>query len=117
MSKNLNKLSNGSIIKMDFSPTKGHEQTGTRPALVISNPNRLVPLNGMVFVAPISNSKKGFPTHVDIDNEQLKTTGCILLEHCRWVDLGHRDFSVIEALDEETFEKVIKITKALIFGE
>ena len=27
----------GDIIKLDFSPTKGHEQQGRRPALIVSN--------------------------------------------------------------------------------
>ena len=27
----------GDIIRMDFNPTKGHEQQGLRPAVVVSN--------------------------------------------------------------------------------
>lgn len=54
--KKLEELEYGDIIKLNFSSTKGHEQAGYRPAVILTNPkkqNKL--LNGMVSVAPITN--------------------------------------------------------------
>ena len=34
---NFEKLERGDLIKISFDPTIGHEQSGYRPALVISN--------------------------------------------------------------------------------
>lgn len=108
-----NNLKFGDIIKLDFSPTEGHEQRGYRPALVLTNPQEQNhKLNGMVSVAPITNTQKGFPTHVALDNS-TKTQGSILIEHHRMVDLHSRDFKYVEELCEEKLKQVKIIIVAL----
>ena len=42
----------GDIINLDFSPTKGHEQRGRRPALVVSNATYIKYGRGIVIVCP-----------------------------------------------------------------
>jgi len=44
----------GDIIKMDFNPTKGHEQQGRRPALVVSNASYNKFARGVAIVCPIT---------------------------------------------------------------
>ncbi len=114
--KNIVQLKPGSIIKLNFSPSKGHEQKGYRPAIIISNPNTKLPLNNMVAVAPITNTQKGFPTHVNLDNF-CSTTGVIMLEHLRWIDLGNRPYSYVEEVSDETLKSCFKISKILLFDE
>ena len=46
----------GDIIKISFSPSKGHEQRGYRPGLVISDPIIQKQLNGIVTVVPITTT-------------------------------------------------------------
>lgn len=108
-----NNLKFGDIIKLDFSPTEGHEQRGYRPALVLTNPQEQnQKLNGMVSVAPITKTKKAFPTHVALDNS-TKTQGSILIEHHRMVDLHTRGFKYVEELSEEKLKQVKIIIVAL----
>jgi hypothetical protein len=49
----------GDAVWLDFSPKRGHEQAGRRPALVVSATayNRKV---GLAVVCPITNQGKGF---------------------------------------------------------
>lgn len=117
MKINIQDLKNGAIIKLNFSPVKGNEQDGFRPALVISNPaNSGIGINGMVAVVPITTTKKGFPTHVELDETSI-TEGSVLLEHLKWVDLKSREFQYVEDLSEEKFKECIKKAKILLFGE
>jgi len=111
--KKINELECGDIIKLNFSPTQGHEQDGYRPAVVLTNPkkqNRL--LNGMVSVVPITNTKKGFPLHVELDS-RTKIQGTILIEHHKMVDLESRDFQYIEKVPENKLKECKDIFEAL----
>lgn len=47
----------GDIVFMDFNPTKGHEQAGRRPALIISN-NDYNRIMGLYVVCPITNNTR-----------------------------------------------------------
>jgi mRNA interferase MazF len=59
--------SRGDIWHVDLDPTRGHEQGGVRPALVVSIDrfNR-GPVN-LVFVVPMTTKAKGISSHVPID--------------------------------------------------
>jgi len=69
----------GDIITLDFSPTQGHEQSGYRPALVVSK-NLYNVKTGFVVVCPITNTSKPFPTRVLLD-ERTQTTGFVICEY------------------------------------
>lgn len=66
----------GDIIVMDFNPQKGHEQSGRRPALVLSN-DILNYHSSLAFVCPITNTNKKHPFHIELDG-RTQTTGAIL---------------------------------------
>ena len=57
----------GDIVFVDFNLTKGHEQTGLRPYIVISN-NIFNEHTKMVIVCPITSNEKEFPTHYLLKN-------------------------------------------------
>ena len=95
----------GDIIKLDFSPTAGHEQSGYRPAVVVSN-DFVIAKTNVVYVAPVTNTIRNFPLHVVLD-ERTKTTGEILCEQVKAVDLNARQFTFIEQLPNDIFENVL----------
>ena len=96
----------GDIIKLNLSPTAGHEQDGYRPAVVVSNDFAISRTN-MVFVAPItSRIRSEFPLHVALD-ERTQTRGDILCEQVKAVDLRARAFTVVERLPEDILESVL----------
>lgn len=100
----------GDIILLDFNPTKGHEQAGRRPALVISNDD-YSKIMGLYIVCPITNNTKPFPSHVPLD-DRTQTTGCILCEHVRTVDLNARGAVFKEKCPEDIFEEVLDINSS-----
>jgi mRNA interferase MazF len=71
----------GDIIKLSFNPHKGHEQAGYRPAVVVSN-NFFNRKTNLAIVCPITNTKRPFPLHVDLDN-RTQTTGAGFLRRAR----------------------------------
>ena len=50
----------GDVVILDFNPQAGHEQAGTRPALVISA-DIFNATTGFIVACPITNQVKGHP--------------------------------------------------------
>jgi len=95
----------GDIIKVNLSPTVGHEQSGYRPAVVVSNDFAISKTN-MVYIAPITNTVRQFPLHVMLD-DRTKTTGEILCEQVKAVNLNVRKFTIMEQLPDDILENVL----------
>lgn len=56
----------GEIWLVDLNPTRGHEQGGRRPGLVVSVDLFNKGPAGLVIVIPITTKEKGIPLHVEI---------------------------------------------------
>lgn len=97
----------GSIIKLNFNPQAGHEQAGYRPAVVLSN-NIFNEKTNLTIVCPITNTNNDFPLHVPLDN-RTKTTGVILCEHIKALDLNRRKYQIVETIPSDILENVIDI--------
>lgn len=100
-------VSQGDIIKLSFDPHSGHEQAGYRPAVVISNDffNANTPLT---IVCPITNTIRHFPLHIALDN-RTETTGVVLCEQIKAVDLRRRQYVFVEKIPEDLLDEVIEI--------
>lgn len=98
---NYNNLEFGDIIKINFSPSKGHEQKGYRPGVVISDPITQKELNGIVTVVPITNSTSTFFTRVNLDKYNIQTKGDILMDQVKVLDLSERQYEFIEKTPKE----------------
>ncbi|GAV25393.1 transcriptional modulator of MazE/toxin, MazF [Carboxydothermus islandicus] len=96
----------GDIIYLDFNPQAGHEQAGRRPALVISNES-FYKYTKLAVVCPITNTDKAFPLHVPLD-DRTSTTGVILCEHIKSLDLNARKASFKEQLPADLLEEVLE---------
>lgn len=95
----------GDIIKVSFDPQSGHEQAGYRPALVVSN-NIFNSNTNLVLVCPISNTKSSFPLHIPLDG-RTQTSGSILCQHIRSLDINAEKYIFIETLPDDILKKVI----------
>jgi mRNA interferase MazF len=78
----------GDLIWTDFDPTKGKEQAGRRPALVVS-PAAFTENTGLTVVCPITSRIRPFPTSVVLPSD-FPITGEILTSHIRSVDTQAR---------------------------
>jgi len=74
----------GDLIWTDFDPTKGREQVGRRPALVVS-PAAFTKNTGLAVVCPIISHVRPFPTSVVLP-AGLPVAGEILTGHIRSID-------------------------------
>jgi mRNA interferase MazF len=57
----------GEIWSADLNPTRGHEQAGTRPVLVVSTDIYNRGPAGLVIVVPITRTDRRIPIHVVIE--------------------------------------------------
>lgn len=97
----------GDIVKLSFNPQMGHEQAGFRPAVVVSNDvfNRN---SNFAILCPITNTNNKFPLHVPLDS-RTETTGFILCEHIKSLDINAREHVFIEKCPDDILEKVVNI--------
>ena len=102
----------GDIVFLDFNPTKGHEQNGKRPAIVISN-NVFNINTKMVVLCPISTNIKEFPTHYILEDSK-KIKGSVFCEHIRSIDYEKRNIKYIESASENDLLSVIMLTSSCI---
>lgn len=102
----------GDIVFLDFAPTKGHEQKGYRPAVVISN-YAFNKNTGMVILCPITSNEKEFPTHYLIQNSK-KVKGSVLCEYIRSIDYEIRNLKYVEKMDTKDFENLLDLINACL---
>ena len=102
----------GDVIFLDFNPTKGHEQAGYRPVVVLShyvfNYN-----TGMIIACPITSNLKEFPTHYILEDTK-KINGSVLCEHIRSIDYEARSIRYVEKLSDNDLINVLTLMNACI---
>ena len=102
----------GDIVYLDLNPTKGHEQKGKRPAIVVSI-NVFNEHTKMAVVCPITSNMKDFPTHYKLEDTK-KIKGSVLCEHIRSIDYKERNASFVEKASENDLMSVIILLNASI---
>ena len=100
----------GDIVFLNFSPQSGHEQAGRRPGVVISNEQFFIRTK-LAVVCPITNTNNRFPLHILLD-ARTKTTGVILTEHMKCLDVVSRDIQFVERLPKDLTDKTLAYMKA-----
>ncbi len=101
----------GDIAYVDLDPTKGSEQAGRRPVLVISNDhyNKKTPMR---IVCPITTKGKGWPFEVELKTG--KTYGCVLVDQMRCLDLKVRNAEISDQAPSDTVQEVQAKLEALL---
>lgn len=95
----------GDIVYLDFNPQSGHEQAGRRPGLIVSN-DEFFNHTKLAIVCPIMNTNNHFPLHIQLD-DRIKTTGCVLTEHLKCLDIMSRNVQYVEQIPQDILSKVI----------
>ena len=102
----------GDIIVMDFNPKQGHEQSGKRPALVISN-DILNEHSALILVCPITNTNKNHPFHIELDN-RTNTTGVILCDQAKMFDVKARNGKFKEKCPEDIWMEAKELISSFL---
>lgn len=77
----------GDIVWVDFSPTRGHEQAGHRPAVVVSV-RSYTKASGLCTVCPITSQAKGYANEVSAT--MRGTAATVLADQHKTIDIDAR---------------------------
>lgn len=102
----------GDIVYLSLDPTLGHEQSGKRPAVVISNDIFNIKTK-QVILCPITSNTKEFPTHYLLEDTK-KIKGSVLCEHIRSIDYEERNVTFIEKASENDLLSIIMLMTSCI---
>ena len=102
----------GDAVWLHFDPQAGHEQSGHRPALVLS-PARYNERAGLVILCPITSRDKGYPFEVELPSGR-KVEGVVLADQVKSVDWRARRAELIEQLPAFVTNEVLAKLATLI---
>lgn len=98
----------GEIWQVNLNPTLGHEQSGIRPALVISVDTFDKGPADLVIVLPVTSAGKGIPFHVQINPPEGGVTmrSYIKCEEPRCISKSKRLMKRMGQVSDRTIEAV-----------
>jgi len=105
--------SRGDVVWLSFDPQSGHEQAGTRPALVIS-PKEYNEKVGLAIFCPITSKEKGYPFEVKVKIND-KIDGVVLSDQVKSLDWRVRRAAYIGKVKEDVLYEVLE-KMALLTG-
>ena len=102
----------GDVVWITLNPHSGHEQSGRRPAVVIS-PKSYNSKTGLAILCPITSQIKGYPFEVIVP-PGLPIAGTILSDQVKSLDWRSRDAELICALPDGTITEVLQKLNTLL---
>lgn len=102
----------GDVVWVDFDPQAGREQSGRRPAVVLSAKAYNQKAN-LALICPITSRVKGYPFEIALP-DALPVSGVILCDHLKSIDWQVRRVDFICELPAEFAQKVAHKTQLLI---
>lgn len=102
----------GDLVWMTFNPQAGHEQSGRRPALVLS-PKAYNGKVGLALFCPITSQVKRYPYEVIIPANP-KITGVILSDQIKSLDWQTRKAEFIIRLPDDVLTEVLRKLNTLL---
>ena len=96
----------GDVVWISLNPQAGHEQSGRRPAVILS-PQPYNDKVGLALLCPITSQIKGYPFEVLIPSN-LSVTGAILADQVKSLDWRTRKAELICALPPRTISEVLQ---------
>ena len=100
----------GDIVYLDFSPQSGHEQAGRRPGVVISNEQFFLKTK-LAIVCRFTYTNNQFPLLIPLFSLN-KTTGVILTEHIKCLDVISRNIQFAEKMPKDLLDKILVYVNA-----
>ena len=102
----------GDLVWVNFNPQKGHEQSGKRPAIILS-PAVYNKKTGLALMCPITPQIKGYPFEVVISENKIN--GVIIADQIKSLDWRERKVKFIQKIQKalliEVQEKLICLIK------
>jgi len=93
----------GDIVWINLNPQKGHEQSGKRPAIVLS-PKEYNGKTNLFLVCPVTSRIKKYPFEVVINEEKIK--GAVLSDQIRNMDWKARKVCFIQKISQTAMQEI-----------
>jgi mRNA interferase MazF len=103
----------GDFVALTFDSQSGHEQSGRRPALVLSN-DLFNTHTGLCIACPITNTRRDYPFHVTLP-AGAEVTGVVMVEQVKSIDFRARNAKRIGSAPAPVLEEVLSILDACIY--
>jgi mRNA interferase MazF len=105
----------GDLIWISLNPRRGQEQSGRRPAVVLS-PSVYNRKTGLAVLCPVTSKIKGYPFEVVIP-EDIEVNGAVLADQVKCLDWKTRRASFICSLPGKETSEVLRKLNTLIGAE
>lgn len=102
----------GDLIWLNLDPTVGHEQSGLRPALVLT-PKLYHERSGIALVCPVTSVFKNYPFQIPLPTLK-KIHGYVLVDQIKSLDFRARGFTFIEKTPHSFMKKVQELLLCLV---
>ncbi|TGA97193.1 mRNA-degrading endonuclease [Sporolactobacillus shoreae] len=103
----------GDLVFLDFTPQKGHEQAGQRPAIVLSS-EAFNKATHFAIVCPITSHIKGYPFEVILPDD-LHIHGAILADQVKSLDWHARNFQFKEKAPESVLNSCLTLIHTILY--
>ncbi len=104
-------IKRGSILWVDLNPTKGHEQKGSRPVIVISS-TRINRLNSTIIVIPCTTKQTDWPVGIPIKSTERESWA--LIGQLRCLDPVQRECKVVGQVSRSELKQLEKGLRYLL---
>ena len=104
--------SRGEIVWLQFTPRAGHEQSGRRPAVVVS-PREYNQKVGLCLCCPVTSKAKGYPFEVELP-AGLGVSGVVLCDQLKSLDWRARHARRIDNLPVRSVREIQARILALV---
>ena len=101
------------FVWLDFDPQSGREQSGRRPALVLS-PKAYNAASGLCVLCPVTSRIRGYPFEVLIPFEAAKVFGVVLADQVKSLSWERRYVELIGPAPRDVCLHVRAKIKALL---
>lgn len=105
----------GDLVWLSFDPQAGHEQSGRRPAFVLS-PEAYNRKTGLFLACPVTSKVKGYPFEVVLP-DGLEVSGVILADQIKSLDWKVRKAEFAGATRDDVVGDVLALALSLIGEE
>lgn len=102
----------GDVLWLTLDPRTGHEQSGRRPALVLS-PSAYNAASGLAVMCPVTSRAKGYPYEVDL-GDVGPIQGVVLADQVRSLDWRARSAEFAAAASEAVVAEVMGKLRTLV---
>jgi len=98
----------GDVYYANLNPTRGTEQKGTRPVIIIS----VVSMGPRAIVVPMTTTRRGWPTRIGLTLRGIKAEA--MCEQVRTIDIARLGDDLYARVDPSTVRKIQQTVARLI---